>query len=257
MIKNIDEGQQEVIEQIMVTLPYLDDKVPALVLEDRKLYIPVYLICQALGIRADVHIRRWRELVFWITARKLPLLTEKRGKRLVWCLLISEVPFLYSLFNWELVSQERRQQLRQASKEHMKLIDLAYQELQQSYKSIRLTLFTFLTNFADFDERLQRLQHRLSLTLDNRSSLALNVLIYSGSSLVQKISTHARKMLRDQGNLPIIDTFQLDINKNVIDSYSMPLLPIVPDEDTELFFALLEELTSWILELQTLCSEQK
>ena len=119
-------------------------------------------VCQALGIRADMHIRRWRTLVLWITARKLPFQTEKRGKRLVWCLLISQVPFLYSLFNWKLVSPERRLQLLRASKEQVKLADLAYQEMQQRYKAMRQALFTFLTTFADIDTFLQRYADVLS-----------------------------------------------------------------------------------------------
>ena len=87
-----------VIEQRTITLPFLDDKVPVLSLEDGRLYVPVYKVCQALGICADRHIRHWQNLALWITARKLPFRTEKQGKRQVWCLPISHVPFLYSLF---------------------------------------------------------------------------------------------------------------------------------------------------------------
>src|SRR5713226_7366306 len=199
----MDESQQEVIAQTTVTLPFLDDKVPALYLADGRPYIPVCSVCRALGIPADTHIRRWRRLVLWITARKLPLQTEKRGKRLVWCLLISEVPFLYSLFNWKLVSPERRLQLLRASKEQAKLADLAYQEMQQRYKAMRQALFTFLTAFADIDALLQRYAAVLSPTLDDKSSLALSTLIETGRSIFQKASAHARKMLQDQGELPI------------------------------------------------------
>src|SRR5438046_5384419 len=112
----MDENQPEVIEQTTVTLPFLDEEVPALYLADGRVYIPVCAVCQALGIRADTHIRRWRRLALWSTARKLPFQKEKRGKRLVWCLLISEVPFLYSLFNWKLVLPARSIHLRQESK---------------------------------------------------------------------------------------------------------------------------------------------
>lgn len=151
----MDENQLEVVEQTTVTLPFLDEEVPALNMADGRVYIPVYAVCQALGICADTHIRRWRRLMLWSTARKLPFQKEKRGKRFVWCLLISEVPFLYSLFNWKLVSPERGLQLNQASKEQMKMADLAYQEMQQRYKSMRQILFTFLTHFANFDVLLQ------------------------------------------------------------------------------------------------------
>jgi hypothetical protein len=147
----MDESQEEVIAQTIVSLPFLDHQVPALSLADGRLYIPVYAVCHALGIRADTHIQRWQKLVLWVTARKLPLQTEKGGKRLVWCLPISEVPFLYSLFDWKLVSPERRHQLLRATEQQVKLSDLAYQEMQQQYKVMRQALFRFLTTFADID----------------------------------------------------------------------------------------------------------
>ncbi len=234
----------------------LDDQVPALSLADGRLYIPVYAVCHALGIRADMHIRRWRRLVLWITARKLPFQTQKRGKRLVWCLLISQVPFLYSLFDWRLVSPERRLQLRLATEEQVKLSDLAYQEMQQRYKAMRQTLFTFLITFADIDGLLQQYADTLSHMLDDKSSLALSSLISSGRSLFQEAAAHARKMLHDQGELPIIDIFKIDANNNMIDTFSMPLLPIVPHEDSELFFALMGQLTAWRQELQVFWIER-
>jgi hypothetical protein len=250
------ESQQEVIEQTTVTLPFLDEEVPALYLADGRPYIPVCAVCRVLGIQAETHIRRWRTLVLWITARKLPFQTEKRGKRLVWCLLISEVPFLYSLFDWKLVSPERRLQLRRATEEQVKLADLAYQEMQQRYKAIRQSLFVFLTTFADIDELLRQYADVLSPTLDDESSLALSTLIDCGRSLFQKATTLARKMLHDQGTLPIIDTFKIDVDNTVIDTFSMPLLPIVPHEDCELFFALMWQLTAWRQELQAFWSER-
>src|SRR5258708_13336710 len=173
----MNESQQEVIEQTMATLPFLDDEVPALYLADGRLYMPVCAVCRALGIRADTHIRRWRTLVLWITARKLPFQTEKRGKRLVWCLLISEVPFLYSLFDWKLVSPERRLQLRRATEEQVKLANLAYQEMQQRYKALRQSLFWFLTTFADIDALLEHYADILLPTLDDASSLPLSSFI--------------------------------------------------------------------------------
>ena len=255
-IKNKDESQQEVIEQTTVTLPFLDDEVPALSLVGGRLYIPVCAVCHALGIRADTHIQRWRTLVLWITARKLPFQTAKRGKRLVWCLLISEVPLLYSLFNWKLVSPQRRLQLRRATEEQVKLSNLAYQEMQQRYKAMRHTLFTFLITFADIDVLLQHYADVLSPTLDDEPSRVLSTLIDCGRSLFQKASEHARKMLRDQGELSIIDALKIDANNTVIDSFSMPLLPIVPHEDNELFFALMGQLTAWRQELQAFWSER-
>lgn len=239
-----------VIEQRSITLPFLDDEVPALIPDDGRIYIPVYKVCQAFGIRADKHIRHWQTLALWITARKLLFRTEKRGKRLVWCLLISQVPFLYGLFDWQLVPPERRLLLRRACNEQAKLANLAYQEMQWRYVVTRKALFTFLTSFADIDELLQRYACVYSSTLDVESSLQLVALIERGHTLFQDATDHARKMVRDQGELPIIDTFTIDADNTVIDTFSMPLLPLVSQEDSELFFALIKQLTAWRQELQ-------
>src|SRR5260221_665202 len=58
----------------------------------------------------------------------------------------------------------------------------------------------------------------------------------------------ARKMVHDQGVLPIVDAVKIDADNNVIDTLSKPLLPIVPHGDSKRFFALMEQLTSWMRE---------
>jgi hypothetical protein len=253
----MDENNQTVIEQTTVILPFLDDEVPALFLADGRLYIPVYAVCCALGIRADIHIQRWRHLLLWTTARKLPLQTEKRGKRLVWCLLISEVPFLYGLFNWQLVPSERRHQLYLATKEQSKLSYMAYQDMQQQYKVMRQALFTFLTSFANIDKLLKLYTDSLSPTLDEESTLTFTSMVNRGRSLFQMATEHARNMLQDQETHPIIDIIQIDANNEVIDSFSIPLLPIVPPEDSKLFFEFMKQLVAWIQELQAFRSEKR
>lgn len=97
---SMDEREPVVMKQTTITLPFLDDEVPALYLADGRPYIPVFAVCHALGIPSASSIRHWRNLALWVTARKLPLQTRKQGKRLLWCLLISQVPFLYGLFDW-------------------------------------------------------------------------------------------------------------------------------------------------------------
>jgi len=253
----MSEREQEVVAQKMIPLPFLDDEVPALYLADGRPYIPVFAICHALGIRADTHIQRWRHLALWFTARKLPFLTEKRGKRLVWCLLISEVPFLYSLFDWKLVSPERRLQLHRATEEQVKLANLAYQTMQYRYKTMRQALFTFLTTCADIDAFLQRYAAAMLPTLDDESSLALGALLDRGRSLFQEATTHARKMVHEQEALPVVDAIKIDAQNNVIDTFSMPLLPILSHEDSEQFFALIGQLTAWMREEQAFWAERE
>jgi hypothetical protein len=241
----MEESQLAVIAQTTVTLPFLDEVVPALYVADGRLYIPVYEVCRALGIPADKHIRHWQTLVLWITARKLPLQTEKRGKRLVWCLRISEVPYLYSLFDWQIVSSKRRLQLRRATEEQVKLSDLVYQEMQLRYKAKRQALFRFLTTFADIEKLLQRYADVLLPMLDDESSLVLAALVDHGCSLFQKAAALARKMLHDQGELPIVDAFKIDADSRVVETFSFPLFPMVSDQDSEQFYIYIRLLTQW------------
>jgi hypothetical protein len=99
--------QRQAIQQTTMMLPYFDEEVPALYLADGTVYLPVKVLCRMLGLRAETHIPRWRKLVLWANARKLPLQTA-RGQRIVWCLHMGALPFWCACFNWSLVNTERR-----------------------------------------------------------------------------------------------------------------------------------------------------
>lgn len=64
-------------------------------------------------------------------------------------------------------------------------------------------------------------------------------------------------MVYDQGALPVIDAVKIDAHNHVIDTFSMPLLPIVPHEDSVRFFALLEQVASWMREEQAFWSKRE
>jgi hypothetical protein len=251
-----DDEIMEVVAQTTTLLPFLDDQVPVLYLSDGRPYIPVFAVCRALGIRPDIHIRRWRRLVLWSTARMLPFQTEKRGKRLVWCLLISEVPFLYSLFDWNQVTPERRLQLHRATEAQIRLADLAYQQMQREYKAMRQALFTFMSTFDNIDSLLMRYAEAFGPRLDSGSAAVLTELCERGRFLFAQATAHARRMLQEQGELPVVDLFKIDADNQVIDSFSMPLLPIVPKKDRERFFAFLGLLTAWRQEITAFWNEQ-
>lgn len=241
----MEESQLAVIEQTTVALPFLDEEVPALFMADGRIYIPVYEVCRVLGISPDKHIRHWQTLVVWITARKLSLQTEKRGRRLVWCLLISQVPYLYSLFDWQLVSPQRRIQLRRATEEQAKLANLAYQRMQQFYKALRQGLFRFLITYTRFEKILQRYTDELHPILDDKLSLDLEILIDKGRFVYQQATAIARKMLLDQDESSIINAFTVDADGRLIETYSFPLFPIVSDQDSKQFFSYIDMLMQW------------
>ncbi len=93
-----------IVQQGVMTLPYFDDEVPIVYLADGAGYIPVVALCRMLGLSLRTHIPRWRRLFLWVHARKLPLRTETRGTRLVWCLHLGALLFWCSSFNWSLVA---------------------------------------------------------------------------------------------------------------------------------------------------------
>jgi len=94
-------------------------------------------------------------------------------------------------------------------------------------------------------------------SLDEKSAQAFVSLIDYGRSLIQKTATQARTMIRYQEMLPIIDTFKIDASNKVIDSSSMPLLPIVPLEDEELFNICMKQLVTWWCELHVFWNEHR
>ena len=55
-------------------------------------------------------------------------------------------------------------------------------------------------------------------------------------------------MVHKQGALPVVDVLKIDANNTIIDTFSMPLLPILSHEDSEHFFALVGQVTSWMQE---------
>lgn len=56
-------------------------------------------------------------------------------------------------------------------------------------------------------------------------------------------------MLQEQGELPIVDAVRVDATHTVVETFSMPLLPIVPEEDTTRFLEYRRQLAAWYVEL--------
>jgi len=125
---------REQVRQERLMLPHFASEVPVLYQVDGTAYVPVRAVCEMLGLRADSRIRRWRKLLFWEQARKLPLRLPQRGTRLVWCLRLGALPLLFSCFDWSYVRPDRRAQLQAATDEHLELLERAYQRRQTLYR---------------------------------------------------------------------------------------------------------------------------
>ncbi len=242
----MDEHSEQVVRQTTIALPFLDEQVPALIVADGRPYIPVFAVCRVLGIRADTHIQRWRRLIFWGTARKLPFQTENRGRRLVWCLLISEVPYLYSLFDWSPLPPERRRQLHEAAHAHAQLLGQAYQEMQAQYAATRQALFSVLTLAAELDATFWPAMAEKAASLPSEAQARYAQLLDSGHDVYERLIAHTRKMLyAQQDESLIVDAVKLDAEHRVIDTFFLPLFPVVSREESLMLTELLQQVARW------------
>src|SRR6266567_8246265 len=214
--------QRQVIQQTTITLPYFDEEVPAIYLADGTAYLPVRALCRMLGLRAETHIPRWRKLVLWASARKLPLQTT-RGQHMVWCLHMGALPFWCVCFNWSLVSAERREQLRQATEAWQKDVAQAQQLLLERYRSLRRYLFAFLEAYSDAETWLDQWALYLSTSLDVASSRQLELFLSQGKTLISQAAAQARKMVQEQARAPIMDIVTIDASGEVAEIGTLPL----------------------------------
>ena len=249
------EEQKENIRQETVTLAYFDYEVPVLYLSDETAYIPVIELCKMLGLRADTHIPRWRRLFLWSNARKLPYRTSKRGKRMVWCLHGGALLFWFSCFDWSLVLPERRVQLEHAMDAGTKILGQAHQKMLSRYKGIRKQLFEFLTTYADIETTLPRFSVSFHIHLNDFDiCIAWEDLISQGKTLIDQAIMHARSMLQEQATNPVVDAYNVNAQGEVIEELSLPLFPVVREEDVAIFFENLERISQWYQQIMDFLS---
>jgi hypothetical protein len=236
--------QRQAIQQTTMMLPYFDEEVPALFLADGTAYFPVKSLCNMLGLRAETHIPRWRKLVLWANARKLPLQTA-RGKRMVWCIHMGALPFWCACFNWSLVPDVRREQLRQATDAWLEDVEQAHRLMLDRYRSLRRYLFEFLEAYSDAETWLDQWALHLSASLDVTSFRQLELLLSQGKTLIGQATAQARKMVQELAIAPMIDMVKIDTSGKLADTCSLPLFPVVPREDREQFFTYLSKFAQW------------
>ncbi len=239
--------QRQAIKQTTMMLPYFDYEVPALYLADGMAYLPVRALCCMLGLRAETHIPRWRKLVLWASACKLPLQTA-RGQRIVWCLHLGALPFWCACFNWSLVEPVRREQLRLASDAWQEDMAQAHQLLLERYRSLRKYLFAFLAAYSDAEIWLEWVLH-LSSSFDVASTHQLEQHLAQGKTLIGQATAHARKMVQEQAMAPVVDMITLDAHGAATETGALTLFPVVSREDREQLFAYVGKLTQWHQEM--------
>src|SRR6266566_3733521 len=248
--------QRQALQQTTMVLPYFDEEVPVLYLADGTAYLPVRALCHMLGLRAETHIPRWRKLVLWASARKLPLQTA-RGERMVWCLHRGALPFWCICFNWSVVSAERREQLRQATEAWQEDVAQAQRLLLGRYRSLRKYLFAFLEAYGDTETWLDQWVLYLSSSLDIASSRQLELLHSQGKTLIGQAAAQARRMVQEQAAAPIMDIVIIDASGVGTEVGTLPLFPVVPREDREQFFASMRKLAKWYQDIAAFIDKLK
>jgi hypothetical protein len=245
------------VRQATITLPHFEYEMPVLYPDGGDAYVPVRAVCDMLGIRADTRIQRWRYLLLWEHARKLPWRAPGQQARIVWCLHLGALPFLYSCFDWSYVRPDRRTQLRQAMDESLDVLDRAYREKQIRYRKLHRLLFLFLTKLAGAEQTLQEKTQHLFPLLATTSWTDLDNLVQRGCQLIQEITTAAKNMLHEQGKSLIVDGIQLDSEGHITDTSSMPLFPVDPrEEDIDAFSRSGRMLLLWQDAFATFLREQ-
>jgi hypothetical protein len=242
MLKESDQT----IQQTTVILPYFDSEVPVLCLLDGTRYLPVVALCKMLGLRANTHIPRWRRLVLWSNAQKLPWRAPTGRTHIVWCLHLGALPFLCACFNWSLVTPLRQAQLREATDAWLKAMEQAQQEMLTGYRQMRRLLFEFLAAYANAESMLSRAALLLAPRLDSSDArIQLEQRISYGHTLIQQATDHARETLHAQATIPIVDVVELSKYGEVMGTCSLPLFPIVPRGERAQFFEYLNLLSNW------------
>ncbi len=237
---------EQVMQQTTLVLPYFNEEVPLVCLPDGSRFIPVIALCEMLGLRADTHIPRWRHLMLWHHARKLPWRTPTGRVRMVWCLYVGAIPFWSNSFSWSLVTPLRRAQLQEATDAWLKATEQAHRVMLAEYREMRRRLFEFLLAYTYADKVLPRPALCFSLLLDNSDArVQLEGLVARGRDLIQQATTHARKMLQAQDSVPIMDIVKLGQEGEMEEVGSQPLFPVVPREEQAQFYRYLTLLSDW------------
>lgn len=245
------------IRQITATLPYFHERVPMLYMRNGTPYVPLVVLCRFLGVRMKTYLPRWRKMLFWQCARKLPLQTPTRGKRFVWCLHLGALPFWYSTLNRLTIVPKRREQLQQATNELVSFPDIVYREKCHYYKHFWDLLSYFLATYTDAPSFFEQLALQITPFLKKENQIWLKEIIAQGQEIISEALTVAQKILHEQETLSLIEMYRLDHYGTVVETGFLPLHPTVLPEDQEHFSECLTFLEEWHQDLISFLQEQK
>jgi len=95
-------------------------------------------------------------------------------------------------------------------------------ESPNRHKYMRYLFFEFLIAYVDADIKRRQLLLRLFSRLNLDSYLQLERLVSQGRTPINDATAHARKMMREQGPILLIDTINIDREGEVIETFRLP-----------------------------------
>lgn len=140
---------------------------------------------------------------------------------------------------------ERSKQLLNSIDELVELPNRIHLEMLTHYRQVRRFLFWFLVTYEDADIALSKWVQLLYPTIDSDGITWLEELVAEGRSIINEALDIAQKMIREQENIPIIEACNVDHYGNSIETFSLPLLPMVSQVDEEQFIECIEMLKEW------------
>jgi hypothetical protein len=113
--------------------------------------------------------------------------------------------------------------------------------MQLTYRRTRQALYRFLVAFAPLESTLQRKAELLRPRLDQDSRLQFEALVELGCTLSASVRHLASTIVQWQEAQPLMEAFTIDADGSAQEACSLPLLPVLPQEEIEAFFVAVEQ----------------
>ena len=118
-------------------------------------------------------------------------------------------------------------------------------EMLTHYRQVRRFLFWFLVTYENANVALTQWLQHIQSAINSDDAILLEELVVEGHSIIEEAINIARKMIHEQERIPIVDAYKVDHYGTVTEKFSLPLLPIVSQEDEERLVECMEMLKEW------------
>lgn len=245
------ETHGPVIRQATIRLPYFEEDLPGLWTSDGVCYVPMIAVCALLGLNPKVYRRRWRGMLLGQDARKLPYQSSAGYRRVVWCLSFPMTLLACCQVYERQVYPEKRDQLDRLTQEVSDVLAQQHQGMVEVYHRMRRVLFAFLTQVDGEEERMHARVQEVVTSLTEEDRPLLKQLETRGYALLTEAVRCAKVVLAWQADTPIVDLIALGPDGMGQLEESMPLLPVMREEDCVSFFDAYDAYDAWSKEWHT------